>query len=82
MTPGQTYAFDIAIIPTAYELAPGHALQLRLTTDDMPTRLPAWIRFDANHPERSQIQPLPPATNTVHEAGTDPSWLLVPLAVS
>jgi len=71
--------YDVAIIPTAHELAPGHRLQLRLTTDDMATRLPATIAFDRNHPEATRIEPLPPATNTVHEGGADPSHLLIPV---
>jgi uncharacterized protein len=76
---GKTYAFDVAIIPTAYELAPGHSLQLRLTTDDMPTRLPGTIQVDRNDPTKTQIVPLAPATNTVSESASDPSWLLVPV---
>jgi putative CocE/NonD family hydrolase len=78
LTAGRSYAFDVAIIATAYELAPGHALQLRLTTDDMPTRLPGTIRFDRNAPASATIVPLPPATNTVHEGGRRGSYLLVP----
>jgi uncharacterized protein len=77
---GTVYQFDVAIIATAYELPAGHSLQLRLTTDDMPTRLPASIRFDATDPARSQVVPLPPATNTVLENASEPSWLLIPLA--
>jgi uncharacterized protein len=77
---GATYAFDVAIIPTAHELAPGHRLQLRLTTDDMPTRLPATIAFDRADPAATRIVPLAPATNTVHEGGRRPSWLLVPVS--
>ena len=79
LTPRKTYAFDIAIIPTAYRLAPGHALQLRLTTDDVPTRLPAVVDVNANDPAASQITPLPPAVNTIVEARAG-SWLLLPLA--
>jgi putative CocE/NonD family hydrolase len=79
LAPGKTYAFDVAIIPTAYQLAPGHALQLRLTTDDSPTRLPAMVDVNANNPNASQITPMPPAVNTVLEARHG-SWLLLPLA--
>ncbi|HET6908379.1 MAG TPA: CocE/NonD family hydrolase [Mycobacteriales bacterium] len=79
LTPGTTYAFDVAIIPTAYQLAPGHSLQLRLTTDDFPTRLPADVYVNANDPAASQITPMPPAVNTVVEARAG-SWLLLPLA--
>jgi putative CocE/NonD family hydrolase len=79
LTPGQVYAFDIAIIATAYRLAPGHSLQLRLTTDDLPTRLPGSMLVDSTDPTRTQFQPLPPAVNTVEQNAKNPSWLLVPL---
>jgi len=79
LVPGRVYQFDVAVIATAYELSPGHALQLRLTTDDVPTRLPGWIRFDETDPVRSEVVPLPPAVNTVQESASQPSWLLVPL---
>jgi putative CocE/NonD family hydrolase len=78
LTPGRSYAFDIAIIPTAYELPAGHELQLRLTTDDFPTRLPAMVYLNQANPAASVIEPLPPAINTVFEARTG-SWLLLPL---
>ena len=80
LKPGAIYTFDVAIIPTAHELAPGHRLQLRLTTDDMPTRLPATIAFDRADPAATRIVPLAPATNTVREGGRRPSWLLVPVS--
>jgi len=79
LTPGKTYAFDIAIIPTAFQVAPGHALQLRLTTDDVPTRLPAVVYVNADNPAASEISPMPAAVNTVVEARAG-SWLLLPLA--
>lgn len=79
LKPGRTFAFDIAIIPTAYELAPGHSLQLRVTTGDFPTRLPAVVEVHADSGD-VRIDPLPPAVNTVHQGGRDASWLLVPLA--
>jgi putative CocE/NonD family hydrolase len=79
LVPRQPYSFDVAIIPTAHELAPGHQLQLRLTTDDMPTRLPGSVKLDAANPAQSQVVALPPATNTVLEGGKNGSWLLVPL---
>jgi len=81
LTPGKMYTFDVAIIPTAYQLAPGHALQLRLTTDDFPTRLPAVVDVNANNPAASRITPMAPAVNTVLEARAG-SWLLLPLAPS
>jgi putative CocE/NonD family hydrolase len=80
LAPDRIYHFDIAIIATAYTLAPGHSLQLRLTTDDMPTRLPGSIEFHLDDPSTARIVPLPPATNTVQEDPHDPSWLLLPVA--
>jgi putative CocE/NonD family hydrolase len=79
LKPGHTYGFDIAIIATAYEIAPGHSLQLRVTTDDFPTRLPAVVDVHADTGD-VHIDPLPPAVNTVHQGGRNSSWLLVPLA--
>jgi putative CocE/NonD family hydrolase len=76
MTSGRRYAFDIALIPTAHELAPGHSLLLRLTSDDFPTRLPAWYRITTAGDV--VVTPLPPATNTVEQNASFPSWLLVP----
>jgi putative CocE/NonD family hydrolase len=81
ISPGRQYAFDVAIIPTAYEFAPGHSLQLRVTTDDFPTRLPATIDVNPDNPAASAITPLAPAVNTIIEARTG-SWLLLPLAPS
>ena len=79
LSPGRRTVLDVAIIPTAYELAPGHALQLRVTTDDIPTRLPATVQFDPTNPTQSPIVPLPPAVNTIIEGGAQGSWLLLPL---
>ena len=79
LTPGRRTVLDVAIIPTAYELAPGHSLQVRVTTDDMPTRLPATVQFDTAHPAQSPIVPLSPAVNTVIQGGAQGSWLLLPL---
>jgi putative CocE/NonD family hydrolase len=79
LTPGQVYAFDVALIATAYRLAPQHSLQLRVTTDDLPTRLPGSVQVDAADPTRSQFVPLSPAVNTVEQNATNASWLLVPL---
>ena len=77
LVPNRLYAVDIAIIPTAYELAPGHALQLRLTTDDLPTRLPASYRVSTTG--SVSVVPLAPAVNTVEQNAAHPSWLLLPL---
>ena len=64
--PGRFYKYAIEIWPTAYELAPGHRLQLRLTSTDMPTHLPGSIEFDRSDPSSAQIKLFPPATNTVN----------------
>jgi uncharacterized protein len=79
LEPGAVYRFDIAIYPTAYRLEPGHRLQLRLTTFDMPTHLPGWYRVDRNDPGSVTVEPLSPATNTVQEGGKLPSSLLLPV---
>jgi putative CocE/NonD family hydrolase len=79
LEPGAVYPFDIAIYPTAYRLAAGHRLQLRLTTFDMPTHLPATVQVDRNDPSANSVVPLSPATNTVQEGGKRPSSLLLPI---
>jgi predicted acyl esterase len=75
--PGRFYKYDIEIWPTAYELAAGHRLQLRLTSTDMPTHLPGWVAFDRNDPAATQVNLFSPATNTVK---LDGSYLLLPVA--
>jgi uncharacterized protein len=79
LVPGRSYAFDVAVIPTAYRLAPGHALALRVTSDDLPTRLPATVDVDIADPSRTAITPMPVAVNTVRFA-RDGSWLLLPMS--
>ena len=46
LEPGAVYRFDIAVYPTAYRLEPGHRLQLRFTTYDMPMHLPGRYKVD------------------------------------
>ena len=75
--PGRFYEYDIEIWPTAYELAPGHRLQVRLTSTDLPTHLPGSIAFDRNDPAATQINLNSPATNTVK---LDESYLLLPVS--
>lgn len=77
--PGKAYAYDIAIWPTAYQLAAGHRLQLRITSYDVPTHAPVKFRFDVSNPAATQIVPLLPATNTIVEGGTNPSTLMLPV---
>ncbi len=74
--PNRFYDYDIEIWPTAYRLAPGHQLQMRLTSVDVPTHLPGWIRFDRSHPQDAQVQLLSPAINTVRFDG---SYLTLPV---
>ena len=74
--PGRFYEYDVEIWPTAYELAPGHRLQLRLTSTDLPTHLPGSIAFDRNDPAAAQINLFSPATNTVK---LGESYLLLPV---
>ena len=69
---------DVEIWPTAYEIAAGHQLQIRITSYDVPTHAPAYIMFDRNNPAATQVVPLSPATNSIVEGGSDPSYLLVP----
>jgi putative CocE/NonD family hydrolase len=64
--PGRFYRYDVELWPTAYELQPGHRLQLRLTSTDLPTHLPGSVRLDRDHPEDVRIELHQPATNTVH----------------
>ncbi len=77
--PGAAYPFDVEIWPTAYEVAAGHRLQIRITSFDVPTHAPASIQFDRSNPAAVQITPLLPATNTIGEGGDDPSYLLLPV---
>jgi putative CocE/NonD family hydrolase len=65
ITPGRFYAYDVEIWPTAYDLAPGHRLQLRLTSSDLPTHLPGTVVFDKDKPQDAKIELLPNATNTI-----------------
>lgn len=79
ITPDQVYAYDIQIWPTAYELPAGHRLQVRVTSYDVPTHAPASIRFDRNDLAATQITPMLPATNTIQQGGSDPSYLQIPV---
>jgi putative CocE/NonD family hydrolase len=63
--PNRFYRYAIEVWPTAYELAPGHRLQLRLTSTDLPTHLPGTVMLDADHPELTRIDLQAPAENTV-----------------
>jgi uncharacterized protein len=79
---GRAYAYDFSIWPTAYELAAGHRLQLRLTSYDFPTHLPGTLRADPGDPASASFVPLSPATNTVVLGGRHGSFLRVTVAPS
>ena len=79
IAPGQTYEYDFSIWPTAYQLAPGHRLQLRVTSTDFPTHFDGYVHADRSNPAATRLEPLPPATNTIHEGGANGSWLLLPV---
>jgi len=79
LVPGRFYDFDIAIAPTTYTLAPGHRLQLRLTSGNVPNALPGTLELDASDPAASPFTPLPPATNTVRFGGRDGTSVLLPV---
>ena len=75
--PGRFYEYDVEIWPTAYELAAGHRLQLRITSTDLPTHFPGTIALNREHPEQTRIDVHHPAVNTVRFDG---SHLVVPVA--
>jgi hypothetical protein len=50
-----------------------------VTSDDLPTRLPATVDVDIADPSRTAITPMPVAVNTVRFA-RDGSWLLLPMS--
>ncbi|HWA68031.1 MAG TPA: CocE/NonD family hydrolase [Mycobacteriales bacterium] len=65
ITPGTFIRYQIAVAPTAYRFAPGHRLQVRLTSYNMPNALPGVFRVSLSNPTDVDIEPLLPATNTV-----------------
>jgi putative CocE/NonD family hydrolase len=77
--PGRFYDYAIEIWPTAYELAPGHRLQLRITSTDLPTHLPGSYHVDRAAPQDTRVDLQAPATNTIRFAD---SYLVVPVAGS
>ena len=72
--PGRAYRYDLAIWPTAYEVARGHRLQLRVTSYDFPTHLPGTLRASLSPPAASFV-PLQPAINSVRQGGRAASYL-------
>jgi putative CocE/NonD family hydrolase len=63
--PGRYYPYDVEIWPTAYQLAPGHRLQLRVTSSDLPTHFPGHVSVDVDDPGRVVVEPFGPTTNTL-----------------
>jgi uncharacterized protein len=74
--PGRFYAYAIEIWPTAYRLARGHRLQVRVTSTDLPTHLPGWINFDRDDPSAAAVHVHEPAVNTIRYRG---SYLVLPV---
>lgn len=74
--PGRFYRYAIELWPTAWRLAPGHRLQLRVTSTDLPTHLPGGFRVDPSDPASLAIDFHQPAVNTVRYAGSE---LIVPV---
>jgi putative CocE/NonD family hydrolase len=68
--PGEMTGYDIEIFPTAAMIAPGHRLRLTLTTYDFPHLVPTA-------PAR---RALAGGTYRLHQGGSAPSFLVVPLA--
>lgn len=73
--PGRFYDYAIEIWPTAYEFAPGHRLQVRVTSTDLPTHLPGSYLVDRDAPQDTRVDLNAPATNTIRFKG---SYLVVP----
>jgi putative CocE/NonD family hydrolase len=74
--PGRFYEYAIEIWPTAYRLARGHRLQVRVTSTDLPTHLPGWIDFDRDDPSAAAVHVHEPAVNTIRYRG---SYLVLPV---
>ena len=79
LKPGRFYTFQIAIAPTAYTFAPGHRLQIRITSDNLPNALPGTLDLNPSDPTTPPFTPLPPATNTIRLGGRDGTSLLLPV---
>ena len=75
--PGRFYDYDVEIWPTAYRLAAGHRLQLRLTSTTCPPTSRRHIRVDRDHPDQLEVEPFGPTSNTVRLGG---SYLTLPVA--
>jgi len=72
---GRFVPYEIEIWPTAYRVKAGHRLLLRVTSTDLPTHLPGWIRLNKANLAATTVQVDRPAINRVRLKG---SYLLVP----
>ncbi|HSW11612.1 MAG TPA: CocE/NonD family hydrolase [Solimonas sp.] len=77
--PGAFLPYEVEVWPTAYELAAGHRLQVRIVSYDVPTHAPASIHLDLADPLATQLTPMLPAINTLREGGATPSSILLPV---
>jgi predicted acyl esterase len=79
LKPGRFYTFQIAIAPTAYTFKPGHRLQIRLTSNNLPNALPGTLDLRPSDPTAPVFTPLMPATNTIRLGGRDGTSLFLPV---
>lgn len=77
IVPDRYYDYAIEIWPTAWEVAAGHRLQLRLTSSDLPTHLPGSFVIDKDDPTSVSIDLNDPATNTIRLGA---SFLVLPVS--
>ena len=75
---GEWVPYEIEVWPTAIELAPGHRLQVQLTSNDTPNHTPGTVQVDKDDPSRVDVRPHQPALNTVRY-GADGSSLVLPV---
>ncbi len=75
--PGRFYPYDIEVEPTAYRVARGHRLQLRVTSTDVPTHLQGSFAVSRSRPQDVRVNLHSPATNTVR---LEDSYLSLPAA--
>jgi uncharacterized protein len=79
LRPGRFYVFQVALAPTMYSFKPGHQLQIRITSNNLPNALPGTLDLDPSNPGGSPFTPLRPATNTVRLGGHGGTSLLLPV---
>ncbi len=77
--PGRFYTYEISIAPTAYTFKPGHRLQIRITSGNLPNALPGTLKVNPADPAAPPFTPLPPARNTIRLGGRNGTSLLLPV---